>query len=351
LRSFDTIDRTLNVGILGYGRVASFHIKALEHFPDNLKFTAVCDLNESVRKKVSEEFKVKAYACYEEMLADPEIDLITLCTPSGLHAGQVIQAARAGKHVITEKPMATRWQDGVDMIKACDEAGVRLFVVKQNRYNETLQLLKQAVMDNRFGKIYMANLNVYWHRTQDYYDLADWRGTWEFDGGAMMNQASHYMDLLRWLVGPVDRVHAMMSTLARQIEVEDTAVLNIRWRSGTLGSVNITNLVHDKDYEGSITLIGETGRVKIGGKALNKVEDWVFETEHDSDKKVFDSNYETDSVYGFGHIHYYQNVIDVFQGKASPETDGREGLKTLELLIAAYQSARDHREVGLPLVL
>ena len=153
------------------------------------------------------------------MLESEKIDVIALCTPSGIHADQAVIAADHGVNVITEKPMATRWQDGVRMVKACDNAGVYLFVVKQNRRNSTLQLLKRAVEEKRFGKINMVHLNVFWTRPQEYYDQAKWRGTWEFDGGAFMNQASHYVDLLDWLIGPVDKVHAFMST-TRDIEVE-----------------------------------------------------------------------------------------------------------------------------------
>ena len=158
--------------------------------------------------------------------------------------------------------MATRWSDGIKMVNACDKAKVKLFVVKQNRYQPALQLLKEAIKKQRFGRIYLANLNVFWTRPQTYYDQAKWRGTWEFDGGAFMNQASHYVDLLDWLIGPVQSVHAMMATLAINMEAEDTGVLNIRWRSGTLGSMNVTMLTYPKNLEASLTLLGEKGSVK-----------------------------------------------------------------------------------------
>ena len=192
--------------------------------------------------------------------------MVILATPSGLHAPQTIEAAEAGRHVVTEKPMATRWSDGKAMVQACDQAGVRLFVVKQNRLNATIQLLKRAMDKKRFGQIYMVNVNVFWNRPQEYYDSARWRGTWEFDGGAFMNQASHYVDLLDWLVGPVECVHAFTATLARRIEVEDTGVANVRWRSGALGSINVTMLTYPKNLEGSITIIGERGTVRVGGR-------------------------------------------------------------------------------------
>jgi len=222
-------------------------------------------------------------------------------------------------------------------------------VVKQNRRNPTIQLLKRAIDRRRFGRIYMVTVNVFWCRPQSYYDSAPWRGTWEFDGGAFMNQASHYVDLIDWLIGPVESVQAMTGTLARNIQVEDTGVLNIRWRSGALGSMNVTMLTYPKNLEGSITILGEKGTVRVGGVAVNEIQHWEFADRRDYDEKVKAANYETTSVYGFGHPLYYRNVVEVLRGQAEPETDGREGLRSLELLIAAYLSARDGRMVSLPL--
>ena len=283
------------------------------------------------------------------MLKTEKIDLIALCTPSGLHPDETILASKYGVNVMTEKPMATRWQDGVNMVKACDEAAVRLFVVKQNRRNATLQLLKSAVEKERFGRIYMVNINVFWSRPQSYYDSAKWRGTWEFDGGAFMNQASHYVDLVDWLIGPVESLQAYTATLARNIEVEDTGVVSFKWRTGALGSMNVTMLTYPKNLEGSITIIGEKGTVRVGGLAVNEIQHWEFADSDPDDEKVKAASYQTTSVYGFGHPLYYKNVIDVLKGKAEPETDGREGLRSLEILIATYLSARDGKRVSLPL--
>jgi len=274
---------------------------------------------------------------------------VILATPSGIHSEQAIAVAAAGRHVMTEKPMATRWQDGKKMVAACDQAGVHLFVVKQNRRNATLQLLKQAVDQGRFGRIFMVTINVFWSRPQSYYDSAPWRGTWEFDGGAFMNQASHYVDLLDWLIGPVESVQAYTETLARNIEVEDTGVVSIRWRTGALGSMNVTMLTYPRNFEGSITILGEHGTVRIGGVAVNRIDHWEFADARPEDATVAAASYETTSVYGFGHPAYYDNVIASLRGEARPETDGREGLHSLEILIATYLSARDGRRVALPL--
>jgi UDP-N-acetyl-2-amino-2-deoxyglucuronate dehydrogenase len=286
------------------------------------------------------------------MLETTKADCVIVTTPSGLHPRQAIEIARSGRHVLSEKPMATKGEDGVRMVKTCEEAGVHLFVVKQNRRNATLQLLKQAVDKKRFGQIYMVTLNVFWQRPQiGYYDQAKWRGTWEMDGGAFMNQASHYVDLLEWIVGPIESLHAYTATLARDIEAEDTGVLSVKWRSGALGSLNCTVLTFPKNLEGSVTILGEKGTVRIGGVAVNEIKEWQFSDVDPDDEKIKAASYETTSVYGFGHPLYYDNVVKVLRGEAQPDVDGREGLKSLEVLIATYRSARDGVRIGLPLEL
>jgi UDP-N-acetyl-2-amino-2-deoxyglucuronate dehydrogenase len=227
---------------------------------------------------------------------------------------------------------------------------VRLFVVKQNRRNATLQLLKQAVDQGRFGRIYNVALNVFWTRPQDYYDQGNgWRGTWEYDGGAFMNQASHYIDLLDWIIGPVESVMAYTATQARNIEAEDSGVAAIRWRSGAMGTLNVSMLTYPKNLEGSITILGEKGTARIGGVAVNEIQEWQFEQALPEDEQIKAASYATTSVYGFGHPLYYANVIDTLRGQAEPETDGRSGLKSLELLVAMYRSAKDGVKVSLPL--
>ena len=341
-------NRKIRIAVIGCGRIAKNHFDAIERHAGDLELVAVCETNPAFRQRRTETWQVPGYASLPDLLGQEQPDLVALCTPSGLHPGETILAARHGAHVMTEKPMAPRWQDGIRMVKACDEAGVRLFVVKQNRRNATLQLLKRAIEEKRFGRIHLVHLNVFWTRPQSYYDQAKWRGTWEFDGGAFMNQASHYVDLLDWLIGPVDKVQAIVGT-TRDIEVEDTGVLNVRWRNGALGSMAVTMLTYPKNLEGSITILGETGSVRVGGVAVNDIQLWDFAEPRDYDERVKSANYETTSVYGFGHPLYYRNVIEVLRGEAEPETDGREGLKSLEVLIAAYLSARDGRTVSLPL--
>ncbi|MCG9723779.1 Gfo/Idh/MocA family protein [Vibrio brasiliensis] len=341
-------NRKIKIAVVGCGRISKNHFGSIESLDSEFELVAVCDNNPEVLDEHSKKYDVPGYLSFDDLLESEQLDLVTLCTPSGIHATHTIKAAKAKINVITEKPMATKWEDGLAMVKACDEAGVKLFVVKQNRRNSTLQLLKRVVDEKRFGKIHMVHLNVFWTRPQEYYDRAAWSGTWDMDGGAFMNQATHYVDLLHWLIGPVEKVHAMTST-NRDIDVEDTGVVNIKWRNGALGSMAVTMCTYPQNLEGSITILGEKGTVRIGGVAVNEIQEWKFEDDRDYDSEIENANYQTSSVYGFGHPPYFQNVADVLRGTALPETDGREGLKSLELLISTYRSARDNKEIGLPL--
>lgn len=342
-------DRKIRFGLVGCGRISRNHFHALELHREHAELVGVCDIDPAALAAAVEKTGVPGFNSLDALLAGTDADIVVLATPSGLHAEQAIRVAAAGRHVMTEKPMATRWQDGKAMVHACDMAGVHLFVVKQNRRNATLQLLKRAVAQHRFGRIYMVALNVFWNRSEEYYASAPWRGTWEFDGGAFMNQASHYVDLLDWLIGPVESVQAYTATLARHIQVEDTGVVAIRWRTGALGTMAVTMLTYPQNYEGSITIIGERGTVRVGGVAVNRIDHWQFADSSPDDALVEQASYETTSVYGFGHPAYYENVIQSLRGEARPETDGREGLNSLEILIATYLSARDGRRVALPL--
>jgi UDP-N-acetyl-2-amino-2-deoxyglucuronate dehydrogenase len=342
-------DRKIRVAIVGCGRISKSHFSALTNHGDNLELVGVCDADPMRMAQAASQYGVPGFITLGELLSESDTDVVVLATPSGLHARQAIEAAEAGRHVVTEKPMATRWGDGRRMVEAFDRAGRRLFVVKQNRTNTTLQLLKRTAEKHRFGRIFMIAINVFWTRPQEYYDSEGWRGRWEFDGGALMNQASHYVDLLDWIGGPVESVQAYTATLARNIEVEDTGVAGIKWRSGALGSLSVTMLTYPKNLEGSITVLGEKGTARIGGLALNEVKHWEFDSHDPDDDKAQESSYSTSTVYGFGHTLYYQNMIEVLRGKCEPETDGREGLRSLELLTAMYISARDGRRVSLPL--
>ena len=338
----------VQIALVGCGRIARNHLDAIDKI-DELQLAAVCDVVESRAREAGERADVPWFTSYAKMLEHAPCDVVAVCTPSGLHPAHGMQAARAGRHVVCEKPMAITLTSADELVKACDEAGVQLFVVKQNRLNPPIQLVKRALDKGRFGRLYMANTTVRWTRPQEYYDQAPWRGTWEFDGGALMNQASHYVDLVQWLMGPVESVMAKTATLARRIETEDTGVAILKFRSGALGVIEVTMLTYPRNLEGSITILGEKGSVKIGGTAVNKVETWQFADYDDDDKMVESATYTPPNVYGHGHEGYYRNVLAVLRGDAVPDTDGRAGRKSLELILGMYESAKSGHEVPLPL--
>jgi len=340
--------KVFRVALVGCGRISRNHVDAIAR-TDGLELVAACDVVEERARAVAEPLGIPWYTSYEKMLAEVDCDVVTIATPSGYHAAQGVLAARAGRHVVTEKPMAISLRSADELVDACDAVGVHLFVVKQNRLNAPVQMLKRAVDRGRFGRLYMANCTVRWTRPQSYYDQAPWRGTWEFDGGAFMNQASHYVDLMQWIVGPVDNVMAKTATLARRIETEDSGVAILRFRSGALGVIEVTMLTYPQNMEGSLTILGETGTAKIGGMAVNKVEHWEFADSDPDDElaRTLDSN--PPNVYGFGHEGYYRNVLAVLREEAEPDTDGRAGRKSLELILGIYESARTGCDVPLPL--
>ncbi len=336
--------------LVGCGRIAERHIDTVAAHP-MLELLAVCDDISERARAVGDRVGVPAFTSYAAMLAETSADAAVICTPSGLHPKHGVMAAERGLHVICEKPMATRLEEADALVRACDAAGVHLFVVKQNRLNPGVQLLKRAIDKGRFGRLYLANTTIRWNRPQSYYDMAPWRGTWEFDGGAFMNQASHYVDMIQWLIGPVESVSAKTATLARHIESEDSGVAILRFRNGALGTIEVTMLAFPRNLEGSITVLGEKGSVKVGGTALNRIEHWEFAEPDDDDREAEAQRRAADplSVYGSGHRAYYDNVVKVLRGEASPGTDGREGRKSLELILGIYESARTGREVTLPL--
>jgi len=341
------MQKKYKIGLIGCGRISLNHFDAIKNTPE-LELVAVCDSRKDHADKAAKDTGAKAYYDYDKMLAS-DIDVVTICTPSGLHPVHGIQAAKAGKHVITEKPMGVDLKSVDKLIAECKKNKVQLFVVKQNRLNATMQLLKKAIEKGRFGKIYSAYVNVFWQRPQEYYSMSPWRGTWKMDGGAFSNQASHYLDAIVWLVGPVDSVFASTKTMARKIEAEDMGSVIVNFKNGAIGTINVSMLTYPKNYEGSITILGEKGTVKIGGEAINKIEKWEFADYDDDDKEVQQASYNITSVYGFGHQGYYQNVVKALQGEAKANTNGNEGRKAVELTMAIYKSSKTKKLVKFPL--
>ena len=338
----------IRFGIVGCGRIVSKHLEAISEI-ESAQLVAVCDIDEKKAKSVGEKYGVPYYNSYDDMISKNEIDVVTVLTPSGLHAEHVIDIVKKfKKNIICEKPMALKLSDADEMIRICDENGVKLFVVKQNRYNLPVQKLKEVLDAGRFGKLVMGTVRVRWARHQEYYDSADWRGTWQFDGGALTNQASHHIDLLEWMMGQPVEVSAMTSTRLVDIETEDTGVVLIKFESGALGVVEATTAARPTNIEGSISILGEGGTVEIGGMAVNELKIWKFTEEDPEDKDIVrDFSENPPNVYGFGHKRYIENVIDSLNTGKKALVDGLEGRKSLELINAIYESAETGKVVKL----
>jgi len=337
--------RKIKFGLIGCGRISSKHFESIKQIGE-AEIVACADIIESRAKDSAEKYEVKKYYLnYLEMLDQEKLDAVIIATPSGLHPEMGIESAKRKLHVVSEKPMATNVEDADKLIEACENNNVKLFVVKQNRLNTTMQLLKKAIDKDRFGKIYLVQSNVFWQRPQSYYDQADWRGKQKLDGGAFMNQASHYVDAIQWLIGSVESVMAETAILGRKIETEDTGSVILKFKNGAIGTINTTMLTYPHNFEGSITILGENGTVKVGGVAVNKIEKWDFKDYDDDDRFIEQSNYQPPNVYGFGHLPYYKNVVSTLLGESIANTDGQEGRKSLEIIEAIFKSARTGKKV------
>jgi UDP-N-acetyl-2-amino-2-deoxyglucuronate dehydrogenase len=342
---------SLRFALVGCGRIAKRHSELLgcNHI-EGAGLAAVCDVVQGRAEAIGTRFGVPAYLDMHEMMAREDVDVVVVLTESGRHAEHVVALARHGKHIMVEKPMALTPADADRMIAACDEARVRLFVVKQNRLNVPVVKLREALEAGRFGKLVMGTVRVRWHRAQAYYDQDAWRGTWRLDGGVLANQASHHIDLLAWLMGDVESVFAMGRTALVDIEAEDTAVVVLRFANGALGVIEATTATRPKDLEGSISVLGEGGTVVIGGFAANEVLTWSFARRVAGDDDVL-SKYSVNppNVYGFGHQAYYEQVVQSVRLGTSQPVDGASGRRSVELISAIYESIETGREVSLRL--
>jgi UDP-N-acetyl-2-amino-2-deoxyglucuronate dehydrogenase len=339
----------IRFGLLGCGRIAKRHSDLLggNHI-QGARLVAVCDNVPARADAVASKFGVPAVYDIDDFLSRKDIDAVAVLTPSGMHHAHAIACAKAGKHAVVEKPMALRLQDADDMIRACDEAGVKLFIVKQNRFNVPVVKAREALEAGRFGRLILGTVRVRWCRDQGYYDQDDWRGTWAYDGGVLSNQASHHVDMLEWFFGDVVSVHARGITALAKIEAEDTAVASLKFRNGALGLIEATTAARPTDLEGSLSILGEKGTVEIAGFAVNQIRHWRFVDELPSDKDVVEKfSVNPPNVYGFGHQAYYQHVVDCLVHQRAALVDGLEGRKSLELISALYESIETGEEVTL----
>lgn len=330
----------INFAIIGCGRIAQRHA---EHIHKKGTLTAVCDIMHEKADSLAAKYNAKAYYSAEEMLAaEKNIDVVAVCSPNGLHAEHSIKALHAGFHVLCEKPLAIKMHDCGEMIQAAEKSNKRLFAIKQNRYNPPVAEVKKIIDEGKLGKIFSIQLNCFWNRNADYYHDS-WKGTLNLDGGTLFTQFSHFIDLLYWIVGDVKNVQAYMGNFAHQgiIEFEDTGAVILQFTNGVIGTVNYTVNSHEKNMEGSLTVFGEKGTVKIGGQYLNEleyqnIEGYTIENLPEGNKPNNYGNY-TGSM--SNHDKVYDNVIDVLQNNASITTSAFEGMKTVEIIEKIYKAA------------
>lgn len=340
----------LNFALVGCGRIAKRHSELLGNNKiSGAQLVAVCDNVFEKAKKIGNQFNIPPYSNMDQMMTKERIDIVVVLTPSGMHADHVINLSKFGKDIIVEKPMALTLGDADKMIKSCKINNCNLFVVKQNRFNLPVLKLQEALENNRFGKLILGTVRIRWSRHQSYYDQDSWRGTWAMDGGVLCNQASHHIDMLRWMMGDVESVFARSITALVDIEAEDTAVATLKFKNGALGIIEATTATRPLDLEGSISILGEKGSVVIGGFAVNKILSWDFEDRLEEDidiKKKFSVN--PPNVYGFGHKSYYEHIIDCLLNRKKSLLDGEQGRKSVELINCIYESIESKKEIFLP---
>jgi predicted dehydrogenase len=302
---------------------------------------------ESRAAHFAREYGGTPYTDYHALLADPAVEVVNVCVPSGLHTQVGIDAARAGKQVLMEKPIALNTTDAHALIEACEAAGVTLGVVLQNRFNPPMRELRALVDSGRLGRVLLGAATVRWYRPQSYYDDG-WHGTWAMDGGALMNQSIHHIDALQWLMGDVASVFAYAGTLAHRMEAEDVGVAVVRFASGALATIEGSTITYPENLEGSVALFGEHGSVKVGGTALNRKVFWKVEGMLEEEREMLTREaVEPPTVYGFSHREQIAEMIEAIRERRPPSTHGREATRSLALVQAIYQSVREGREVTL----
>ncbi len=339
--------------MIGCGRISPNHIAAAK--ANRLEFAAMCDLDEGMMRDKTLKFDledVHQYKDYHTMLAMEKPQLVAICTWSGEHARIALDCIEAGCHVIIEKPIALSLEDADRIIVKAEEKRVRVCTNHQNRFNKSIQKIRSAVEKNRFGKLFYGTAHVRWCRDFDYYNRANWRGTWEQDGGALMNQCIHNIDLLRWMMGDeVEEVMAMTDRLNHPyIDCEDLGIAIVRFKNGSYGIIEGTTNVYPRNLEETLYLFGEKGTVKAGGQSVNKIEEWRFSDELDSAddvKKEFGE--DPPNIYGYGHTPLYADMIDAIQKKREPFVNAEAGRRALELVLGIYKSAAEGRPIKFPL--
>ncbi|MDD4767836.1 MAG: Gfo/Idh/MocA family oxidoreductase [Desulfotomaculaceae bacterium] len=331
------------MAIAGCGHIAKKHAAALMDM-DTARLAAVCDIRQERAESLAGRYGAAAYGDYDQMLQDKNIDAVIVCSPSGLHAAMGEQAAAAGKHVLIEKPFVLRPADGVRLVEACRQNGVRLGVVHPNRMKPIVQALRKAVDNGLFGKITHAAATLRWNRRPEYYRSEPWRGTRAFDGGILYNQAVHLLDLLNWLAGPVSEVFAYRATRMHKIECEDVLSCVLKFSSGALGLIEAAVTVYPENLEETLAIFGAEGTAVLGGRTMSQVKEWMFSS-LSGEEAVNQASKLNQTGNAVGHRDILHDFVDALLCNREPLVSGREALQSLRLISAIYDSAARHRPV------
>lgn len=345
----------MNYALIGCGRISINHIKAAIN--NKLVVAAICDINpvhmECLLEKcqLTMDSTIKRYINYKDMILENKIDLISIATESGSHAEIALFCIEHGIHVIIEKPMSMNLREADEIIRLSEEKNIKVCVCHQNRFNIAVQKLKDAMDNKRFGRLSHGSIHIRWNRNRDYYEQAPWRGTWEQDGGALMNQCIHGIDLLRWILGPeIEEVYgATRQQFHNYLEAEDLGMAVIKFKNGVIGTIEGTTNVFPQNLEETLYIFGETGTVKLGGKSTNNIDIWDFLEETNEDVKNRGLQELTSNVYGNGHTSLFADIINAIKQNGKPYIDAREGRNALELVLAIYKSQKEGHAIKLPL--
>lgn len=341
--------KKIKFALVGCGNIAKKHVHVIQNYIEDAEIISFCDIIPERAQAFANQLEANAFSSIKQMMdaVGDKIDIVSILTPSGLHYQNVAELAEYGKPLVIEKPIALRLEESDDIIRVCDVNKVKVFVVHQNRYNLPIIKACEALEQGRLGKLVMGTVRLRWKRDQNYYDSADWRGTWAYDGGVFTNQASHHIDMLTWFMGDVESVKAVGITRLVNIECEDTGAAILKFTNGAIGIIEVTTATRPKDLEGSISILGEKGSIVIGGFFMNELTTWEFEDSQPGDETIFQKFGKNPEGWGYNLGEYLKDVIHSIKTDKAGLVDGLEGRKSLELISGIYESIETGREITL----
>lgn len=337
--------KKIKIAIVGCGRIFNKHYSAINKLKNFFTIESVCDLDFKKIKNKKIGNKIKVFESINDLGKKSKADLAVVLTPSGFHYSHIIALSRFFNNLIVEKPVVMNTYQALRIEKYCKKKKINLFIVKQNRFNPAIKKLKQAIDQNRFGKIFLSTIRLRWSRDDSYFLQDKWRGTWKNDGGVLANQASHHIDLLQWLMGDIKSFYAKTLRVTKKTKADDTCLAILKFKNGALGSIEVTTATRPKDLEGSISVLGEYGTVVIGGFAVSRIDTWQFQKVKKNDQSILKHSSNPKNVYGFGHIEFYKNIYYYINKKKNNVTTLSEGVKSIKIIDKIYASSETSKEV------